>query len=69
MKKAVSGTTLVDNGENSYVQRLVNNLDKNIDFDMVVVQLSINDAGKNGETGKHGIVLVSAGSGISQTPK
>lgn len=47
-KEAVSGTTLVDNGENSYVQRL-----KKLDFtqnpDFLVVQLSTNDfsQGKN----------------------
>ncbi len=42
VKEAVSGTTLVDNGTSSYVQRL-----KNLDFaekpDYLVVQLSTND--------------------------
>lgn len=45
-KEAVSGTTLVDNGSSSYVQRL-----KNLDFsekpDFLVVQLSTNDFSQN----------------------
>ncbi|MCF0136569.1 MAG: SGNH/GDSL hydrolase family protein [Lachnospiraceae bacterium] len=44
IKEAVSGTTLVDNGSNSYVQRLKNNIDKNASIDLLVCQLSTNDA-------------------------
>lgn len=51
VKEAVSGTTLVDNGENSYVQRLINNVNANEAFDLVVVQLSTNDASQNLELG------------------
>lgn len=43
-KEAVSGTTLVDNGKNSYVQRLLNNVDKNEHYDLLICQLSTNDA-------------------------
>ena len=45
-KEAVSGTTLVDNGKNSYVQRMLNNLDKQTDYDLMICQLSTNDATK-----------------------
>ncbi len=45
IKEAVSGTTLVDNGEKSYVQRMLT-IDKNYDADMFVCQLSTNDASK-----------------------
>lgn len=44
VKEAVSGTTLVDTGSNSYVSRMVNNIDKNADMDAFVCQLSTNDA-------------------------
>lgn len=44
VKEAVSGTTLVDNGENSYVQRLQNNINIEERFDLFVCQLSTNDA-------------------------
>lgn len=43
VKEAVSGTTLVDNGENSYVSRL-KKYNKDTKVDAVVVQLSTNDA-------------------------
>ena len=43
-KEAVSGTTLVDTGKNSYVQRLQNNLPKDAQFDLFICQLSTNDA-------------------------
>ena len=46
-KEAVSGTTLVDNGRNSYVQRLLNHVDPNASYDLLVCQLSTNDATKN----------------------
>lgn len=45
-KEAVSGTKLVDDGKSSYVERL-SNFDKNAKFDLVIVQLSTNDAGDN----------------------
>ena len=47
VKEAVSGTTLADNGSNSYVQRMLNNLDKDAQFDLFICQLSTNDASKN----------------------
>lgn len=46
-KEAVSGTTLVDNGKNSYVQRMLNNLNPNEEYALFVCQLSTNDATKN----------------------
>lgn len=46
VKEAVSGTTLVDNGRNSYVQRLLNHVNGNESFDLLVCQLSTNDASK-----------------------
>ena len=45
-KEAVSGTTLVDNGASSYVQRLLNNVDSSTSYDLLVCQLSTNDASK-----------------------
>lgn len=42
--EAVSGTTLVDNGKNSYVQRIQNNIDPDAEFSLFVCQLSTNDA-------------------------
>lgn len=45
-KEAVSGTTLVDAGETSYIQRMLNNIDPNAQFDLFVCQLSTNDATK-----------------------
>lgn len=47
IKEAVSGTTLVDNGKNSYVQRLQTNVDTNEKIDLLVCQLSTNDAAKD----------------------
>lgn len=46
-KEAVSGTTLVDNGKSSYVQRMRSKLDPNAHYDLFVCQLSTNDASKN----------------------
>jgi len=43
-KEAVSGTTLVDSGKNSYVQRLQNDIDPNAEYALFVCQLSTNDA-------------------------
>ena len=43
IKEAVSGTTLVDEGSNSYIERL-KKLDKDTTVDLFVCQLSTNDA-------------------------
>ena len=51
-KEAVSGTTLVDTGRDSYVQRLRCNVDPNAAIDLVVCQLSTNDATKELPLGK-----------------
>lgn len=51
-KEAVDGTTLTDTGKTSYVQRLLNNVDTNEKFDLVVVQLSTNDASKEKPLGE-----------------
>lgn len=54
IKEAVSGTTLVDSGETSYVQRLLKSTKeyKNTKFDHVIVQLSTNDASKGNPLGR-----------------
>lgn len=44
VKETVSGTMLVDNGKNSYIQRMLNNLDPNAKYDLFICQLSTNDA-------------------------
>jgi Lysophospholipase L1 and related esterases len=46
VKEAVSGTTLVDDGFNSYIARL-KRLDRDMPVDMFVCQLSTNDATQN----------------------
>jgi len=46
VKEAVSGTTLVDNGKTSYIQRMKNNIGTDEKFDAFVCQLSTNDASK-----------------------
>lgn len=43
-KEAVSGTTLVDSGDSSYIQRLKNNVDPSTSYDLFICQLSTNDA-------------------------
>ena len=45
VKEAVNGTTLVDEGKNSYIKRL-EAIDTSIKFDLVICQLSTNDATK-----------------------
>lgn len=45
-KETVSGTTLVDNGEDSYVSRMKKDEYKNKKFDLFICQLSTNDATK-----------------------
>lgn len=47
VKEAVSGTTLVDNGSSSYVQRMINNLNTSAHCDHFICQLSTNDASQN----------------------
>ena len=44
VKEAVSGTTLADNDKNSYIQRMLQNIDPNAQFDAFICQLSTNDA-------------------------
>lgn len=44
VKETVSGTMLIDNGKSSYIQRMLNNLDANAQYDLFVCQLSTNDA-------------------------
>lgn len=50
-KEAVSGTTLVDNGDNSYIARM-KRMDRAEKFDLFVVQLSTNDATQNQPLGE-----------------
>ena len=45
VKEAVNGTTLVDDGKNSYIKRL-EAIDPSTKFDLVICQLSTNDATK-----------------------
>lgn len=45
-KETVSGTTLTDNDDTSYVERMINNLDPEAHFDLFICQLSTNDATK-----------------------
>lgn len=52
VKEAVSGTTLVDNGADSYVQRMLNKLDKNKKVDHFICQLSTNDASQGKPLGE-----------------
>lgn len=52
IKEAVNGTTLVNDKEDSYVNRLYS-IDKNLHFNAFVVQLSTNDASKNKEFGDY----------------
>ncbi len=47
VKQAVSGTTLVDNGSDSYIQRMKNNILSTENVDHLVVQLSTNDVTQN----------------------
>lgn len=44
VKEAVSGTTLVDKDEKSYIHRMLNKLSPDEDFALFVCQLSTNDA-------------------------
>ncbi|MCI8361210.1 MAG: hypothetical protein HFE86_07745 [Clostridiales bacterium] len=47
VKRAVSGTTLVNKDSGSYVARMLNQISKNVPMDHLVVQLSTNDANQN----------------------
>lgn len=51
-KEAVSGTTLADVNDTSYVSRMEDNLDTSADFDLFVVQLSTNDASQGIDLGE-----------------
>lgn len=46
IKEAVDGTTLVDSGSDSYIQRMLKNVDASAKIDLLVCQLSTNDASK-----------------------
>lgn len=46
IKEAVDGTTLVDNKANSYIHRMLDNISASEQIDLVVCQLSTNDASK-----------------------
>lgn len=51
IKKAVSGTTLVDNGATSYVQRMERQIKPGVEIDHLICQLSTNDASQNKKLG------------------
>jgi len=46
IKEAVDGTTLADSGNNSYIQRMLRNVDAGQNIDLLICQLSTNDASK-----------------------
>ena len=50
-KEAVSGTTLVDDKNNSYISRMMG-LDANEEYDLFIVQLSTNDASQKKPLGE-----------------
>lgn len=52
IKEAVSGTTLVDSGDKSYVQRLSHKVDPTEKVDLFICQLSTNDASKKKPLGE-----------------
>lgn len=52
VKEAVSGTTLADNGDTSYVQRMINNISADEEFDAFICQLSTNDASQGVDMGE-----------------
>ena len=51
-KEAVSGTTLTDDSNSSYVRRLLTKVGPTTPYSLVVVQLSTNDASKNKPLGE-----------------
>ena len=50
--KAVNGTTLIDNCEDSYIERMRDNLDPERQVDLFICQLSTNDATRNSPLGE-----------------
>ncbi|MGN0315206.1 MAG: SGNH/GDSL hydrolase family protein [Fusicatenibacter sp.] len=52
IKEAVNGTTLIDNGADSYVERMRTRLDKNQKVDVFICQLSTNDATRESPLGE-----------------
>lgn len=52
IKEAVDGTTLADSGSKSYIQRMLNNVDASEKIDLLVCQLSTNDASKESPLGE-----------------
>lgn len=60
IKEAVDGTTLVDDGASSYIQRMRNNVDPTEKIDLLICQLSTNDASKEMPLGE-----LSAGRSLS----
>lgn len=51
-KYAISGTTLVNDSNTSYVARMKNDIDPNMKIDMLIVQLSTNDASQGKPMGE-----------------
>lgn len=54
IKEAVDGTTLVDNGDKSYIQRMLSSVSVSEEIDLLVCQLSTNDASKEMPLGELG---------------
>mgnify|MGYP000311506680 FL=1 len=52
IKEAVNGTTLIDNGEDSYIERMRDRLDPKQQVDLFICQLSTNDATRNSPLGE-----------------
>ena len=52
IKEAVNGTTLIDNGEDSYIERMRDKLDPKQQVDLFICQLSTNDATRNSPLGE-----------------
>ena len=52
IKEAVNGTTLIDNCEDSYIERMRDNLDPERQVDLFICQLSTNDATRNSPLGE-----------------
>lgn len=51
-KEAVSGTTLTDDSNSSYLHRLLTKVDPGTNYSLIVIQLSTNDAGKSKPLGE-----------------
>ena len=52
IKEAVDGTTLCDSGKNSYIQRLRNRIEQGLKADLLICQLSTNDASQKKPLGE-----------------